>query len=170
MIRVNNSIELKDLELTDAPDLFNIIDTQREHIGRWTEIANLTNDITDTEKFIESTFDTGERIKVILFDGSKVGLVGTRNTDIENKTTEIGYWIDRNYEGKGIITRSTEALMNNLHNDGINQFEIHAIPLNARSCQVAEHLGFDMVETKYNTEELHGNKFDLYIYRKVFNN
>ena len=167
---MNNSIELKDLELTDAPDLFNIIDTQREHIGRWTEIANVTNSVTDTQKFIESTIEKKENIKVILFNGNKVGLVGTRNTDKENRATEIGYWIDKNYEGKGIVTQSTEAFINKLHENGINKFEIHAIPLNARSCQVAEHLGFDMVETKYNCQELHGNKFDQYIYRKTFSN
>ncbi len=170
MIRVNNSIELKDLELSDAPDLFNIIDTQREYIGRWTNMIDYATDLNEMQKFIESTRETDNKLKLILFDGNKVGLIGTRNMNLENKATEINYWIDKNHTDKGIELLSIEALINKLHELGINQFDIHAITLNARSCLVAEELGFEIIETKYNAENVHGNKFDLYIYRKTFNN
>jgi len=104
-VTVNTSIKLKQLELSDAPDIFRIIDSQREYMGKWLPFVAYTKEVTDTRLFIISTLDTPEKSReltfVIHFDGKFVGLIGFKDTDKANKKTEIGYWLSEEYQKRG---------------------------------------------------------------------
>ena len=62
----------------------------------WIGIANSTDPITNF---------------AIVVDGKAVGGIGlTIQSDIQRKSAEIGYWLGRNYWGKGIATEAVTAL------------------------------------------------------------
>jgi ribosomal-protein-serine acetyltransferase len=65
-----------------------------------------------------------------------------------NEWAEIGYWIDKDHEGKGIMTESVKALINY----GFNELNLHRIQIkcdarNVRSKRIPERLGFKLEGT-----------------------
>jgi len=62
--------------------------------------------------------------------------------DQATKKAQIGYWISKNYEGKGIINKCLTRFVDFLFGKiGLNKIEIHFMAANKRSAKVAERLG-----------------------------
>lgn len=101
ILNVDKNIVLKQLELTDTPDIFNTIDTQREHLGPWLPFVETTKQLSDTHAFVESVVnspkDRMEYTFTIRVNGRMAGLIGFKATDRANKKTEIGYWLSRDF-------------------------------------------------------------------------
>lgn len=55
----------------------------------------------------------------------------------------IGYWIDEEHEGRGLVTQASRALTEVAFRDlSMHRVWLSADPQNTRSCAVAERLGF----------------------------
>ena len=79
----------------------------------------------------------------IFRDGRFIGSIGFNQFDWQSQRTEIGYWIDKHEEGKGIITKSSECLIRYAFNDlRMNRVEIRCSTENVRSSAIPERLGF----------------------------
>jgi Acetyltransferases, including N-acetylases of ribosomal proteins len=105
---------------------------------------------------------------LILLDGEIVGTIGFHNLDITNKHAAIGYWIDQHYEGKGIITRCTSALIEYLFSEvGLNRIQINCHVENRRSRAVPERLGFTLEGIQREVEFLNGNFCDWAVYSLI---
>lgn len=69
--------------------------------------------------------------------------IGFVNFDWVSKRTEIGYWIAKAEEGKGIVTKSCRLLINYAFDElEINRIEIRCAAGNRRSVAIPERLGF----------------------------
>ena len=53
-IEVDKEIKLTQLEQSDAKDIFETIDSQREYLGRWLPFVALTREISNSEQFQRS--------------------------------------------------------------------------------------------------------------------
>lgn len=63
IIKVDNEIELKQLEQSDSIDIFKMIDNQREYLGKWLPFVASTKELSDTEKYVDSVF----RFDIMMF-------------------------------------------------------------------------------------------------------
>lgn len=71
-----------------------------------------------------------------------VGSIGAR-IDSYIGVADLGYWIDADAEGRGVVIHAARALIDHLHHDrGIRRIEIRTATDNIRSRAVAERLGF----------------------------
>lgn len=62
---------------------------------------------------------------------------------------EIGYWLGRAHEGRGIMTRVTRRLTEVAADvEGVSRVEIHCDPDNLRSAAIPERLGYRLVELR----------------------
>lgn len=169
-ITVNPSIKLKQLELSDAPDIFRIIDSQREYLRKWLPFVDYTKEVTDTRLFIISTLDTPEKSRELTFvihlDGKFVGLIGFKDTDKSNKKTEIGYWLSEEYQKRGIVTQSVKRLMELAFEElGINRIQIKCATGNLPSKSIPQRLGFTLDGVERDGELLSDGVFtDLDVY------
>ena len=172
-IRICKEIELKQLEPSDAIAIFQTIDRQREYLGKWLPFVELTRELSDTEKFVDSVVnapdDRFDYVFTIRKQDDVIGIIGFKDTDKLNGKTEIGYWISENYQKRGIVTKSVEKLCDFAFNkQGINRIQIKCAVGNTPSIKIPRKLGFVFEGIERDGELLTGNVFtDLEIYSKL---
>lgn len=172
-IKVDNDIELKQLEQSDAVDIFKTIDNQREYLGKWLPFVEFTKEISDSESFIASVVNAPEDRIEYVFTIRKgndfVGLIGFKDTDRRNRKTEIGYWLSEQYQKQGIVTKAVDKLCEFAFNTlGLNRVQIKCAVGNIPSKNIPKRLGFKLEGIERQGELLTGNVFtDLEIYSKL---
>ena len=173
ILNVDKNIVLKQLELTDTPDIFNTIDTQREHLGPWLPFVETTKQLSDTHAFVESVVnspkDRMEYTFTIRVNGRMAGLIGFKATDRANKKTEIGYWLYRDFLGRGIMSRSVSTLCDFAFRElDINRIQIKCALANTPSRNISQRLGFKLEGIERAGELLTGGVFtDLAVYSRL---
>jgi len=166
---IDNLLCLSLFETKDADLLFNLIESNREHIGKWLKFPNITLSADDSKRFIESVrtrFARNEGYWLgIWMEEKLVGSIGFLYLDQENKKTEIGYWIGKEYEGRGIISKSIKVFIDYAFNNlAFNKIEIGVATENLRSRSIPEKLGFKLEGTIRDYEYLNGKYLDRLIY------
>lgn len=173
IIKIDNDIELRQLAQTDAMDIFEAINSQREYLGEWLPFVAFTKNVSDSEEFVNSVVNAPKDKFELQFTIRKqykfIGLIGFKDTDKTNKKTEIGYWLSEKYQKQGIMTRSVEKLCDFAFNKlDMNRVQIKCAVGNQRSKNVPRRLGFKFEGIERQGELLTGNIFtDLEIYSKL---
>ena len=173
ILNVDKNIVLKQLELTDTPDIFNTIDTQREHLGPWLPFVETTKQLSDTHAFVESVVnspkDRMEYTFTIRVNGRMAGLIGFKATDRANKKTEIGYWLSRDFLGRGIMSRSVSTLCDFAFRElEINRIQIKCAIANTPSRNIPQRMGFKLEGLERAGELLTCGVFaDLTVYSRL---
>lgn len=167
--RIDEDIFLKELEVSDAQDIFNAIDKGREYLREWLPFVDMTRRVEDSIAFTGSVVQVPpsarESVYAILFEGHFAGLVGFKSTDLLNQKTEIGYWLAEEFQHKGIITRSCQKLIRFAFDElGFNRVQIKVAVKNFRSQRVAERLGCTREGVERDGELLINGFTDLYVY------
>ena len=146
---VSDEIELKQLKVTDASDIFSIIDSQREYLGKWLPFIAQTKTIDDTLAFIHSVNETPESYRelafCIFYRKVFAGLIGLKfnATDKANKRTEIGYWLSEKNQKKGIVSQSVKMLIDYAFDVlNLNRITIKCAVGNQSSISLPKRLGF----------------------------
>ena len=145
-IPVSNEITLRTYVPADADALFAAVNSNRQHLHPWLNWVAHTTKPEHSLKFIHDAkhrSDMQEALDMGIFLQDKVvGGIGMLNWDHDLKKAEIGYWLVREYEGKGIVTQSLNHFVPFLFNKlGLNKIEVRFVAPNKRSAKVAERLG-----------------------------
>jgi ribosomal-protein-serine acetyltransferase len=143
-VDLGEGAHLRLLAPEDAPLVFRVVDGDRERLRRWLPWVDGSIEPADTRAYIEATIATEGReyIYGIWAGDDFAGCVGL-HIDRENRSAMIGYWIDQNHEGTGLVTQASSALTDVAFRDlAMHRVWLSADPDNTRSCAVAERLGF----------------------------
>ncbi len=168
-ITVNENIRLEIVKLSMAPIIFETINRDREYLKTWLPFVEFTNQLSDTEKFIESVVNHPESKKEELYSiwykEEFAGLIGLKDTDWTNKKTELGYWLAEKMQGKGIITNCVRKLLNySFQKLKLNRVQIKVAAGNIKSAAIPQRLNFQK-EGIERSGEFHKNQYlDLEIY------
>ncbi len=111
---IDESLKLKLLTESDAEEFYNLMNSNRDYLERFMPRIGETKSINDAEKVIgiflnQLKENNGLRVGVY-YQHRLIGLVGLKYIDWINKKTEVMYWIDKGYSGKGISTKCVEKL------------------------------------------------------------
>ncbi len=94
-----------------------------------------------------------------------IGTVGVHDIDRVNRHAKIGYWIDRDHEGRGIVTMSCRSLLGYLFDTmELDRVQINCNVDNSRSRAIPEKLGFSYEGTLREVELLRGELRDQVVY------
>lgn len=167
-LRVDDDLTLSVLRESDIDVLAEAVQRNLEHIGPWQVWAVPDYGIKQAEDFITRNLVKTDPKAVAFgtfYKGELIGCTGFVPRD-EGDIAEIGYWIDKDHQGKGIVTKVTRALTEySFQTLGVSRVEIHAAALNLRSRAVAERLKFEMIERRKDAHPLpKGIIDDLVIY------
>lgn len=167
--RVDDEIAIELLQQHNKEELYELIDTNREHLRKWLLWVDKRKSAEDFESIIpiwiknyadNNGFDAGIRYK-----GKLVGMIGLHYIDWKNSTTSIGYFLSEAYQGKGIITKSVLALLNYLFETlNINRVEIQCAVGNHKSKAIPERLGFVKEGIKRDGQWLYDHYEDIVTY------
>jgi ribosomal-protein-serine acetyltransferase len=137
---------LRPLEEADAGELHALIERNRAQLARWLQWAQ---DPTPEQTLAyirraRANESHGRGLeRAIVAEQGIVGVVGFPSIDRPNRRAEIGYWLDRSHQGRGVMTSSLAALVDHAFEGlRLNRLEIRTDVENAASRAVAERLGF----------------------------
>lgn len=147
IIKVDDTITLKPLDLRDTQTSYDVIIANKAFIGRFLPFANKTEKPEQTEQFIRRTREDLAQEKGIhcgiWYEGEFIGTVSLTVRAELSRVGEIGYWLAESATGKGVITRCVRVLVDyGFSTMKLNRIMIRCAPTNTASCGVAERLQF----------------------------
>ncbi len=166
---IGNDIELRLLVAQHADAMYALTDRNREHLRPWMPWAETTKSPDDTRAFIRHGLlqlaDNNGCQMGIWLRNELVGSVGFHYWNWNTGRTEIGYWLDERFQGRGIMTRVCWALLDFAFDElGLRRVEIRAAAGNARSRAIPERLGFNLEGILRQVEHIDGRWDDMVIY------
>lgn len=151
-----------------APVLFALVERNRERLARWLPWVDHVRTVADEARFLEEcrrAFDRGERLPgVLAVRGAVVGMVSL-TVDCARASGEIGYWVDRDAEGRGHVSSAVARLCAlGFEELQLDRIVIRAAVENVRSRSVAERAGFRLERLEPGALRLHGRAVDVAVY------
>lgn len=168
-IIINEETRLELTTESHAAGLFAAIDANREHLSvflPWVGHMQAVDDVRAYLKNCEALSADGKEISfVIFYKNIAAGRIGIHYINTMNRSGAIGYWLSKDAEGKGIITKACIAVINHSFQElGLNRIELKAAVQNFRSQAVPERLGFVKEGTMRQAERVNGEFMDLHLY------
>jgi ribosomal-protein-serine acetyltransferase len=166
---INSNTYVSILETRHAEELFNLIDANRESIGKWLAFPAFTTEVHHSETFIKKSLNRFASSNGfwagIWYKGKLAGSIGYLFIDRGNHKTEIGYWLGKEFEGYGLATKACNLFIQHAFTDlQLNKVEISMASKNSKSKAIPERLGFKEEARIRNYEFLHGEYLDRIIY------
>lgn len=146
-LRVDDDIQLTLRTQDDAEEFFRLTDANRAYLRPWLPWVDYTKTVEDTAEYIrkcQTDYHAGTTIDVgIKYQGEWVGSVGLNDISKEHRKAEIGYWLDKAAQGKGIMTRAVQALVDyGFRELNLNRVWLRCATDNEKSAAVPRRLGF----------------------------
>ncbi|CAH0117918.1 MULTISPECIES: GNAT family N-acetyltransferase [unclassified Paenibacillus] len=146
---IRESLELKLLEWKHAPELFQLTERNRDYLREWLPWVDITRSEEDSKQFISMVLEQFAQNRGfqcgIFYEGRLAGCIGFHRIDWTNRKTSIGYWLDEQAQGKGIMADSCRRLLDYAFEElNLNRVEIRAGVGNAKSRAIPERLGFQL--------------------------
>jgi ribosomal-protein-serine acetyltransferase len=138
---------LRVLVESDLDELHALIERNRDDLARWLSWAQRPT-VESTREHIARALareqESGAVECAIVLSGRIVGDVGLY-VDRVNNSGAIGYWLDQDHRGQGVMTAAARALVRHGFDQlALNRVAIHTDVLNRGSRAVAERLGFQL--------------------------
>jgi ribosomal-protein-serine acetyltransferase len=146
-IKIDEQLSLKLRGPKDADSFFILVDKNREAFRQYLYWVDNTNTPADVEKFIQDCKEKFENKKGadfgVLYEGKWIGSMGFHEIDNINNKAAIGYWLDKDFQGKGIMTKCVQTIIQyGFEELGLNRIEILCEVTNIKSKAIPERLNF----------------------------
>ena len=162
---LGDGIELRLLELRHAAEYYRLVAENYERLY-W-----LPSEPTpeSTERRLRGglgRFAEGAGVDAGIWDHGRLsGFVGLFDIDASFRSAEIGYYVDKAAEGRGLITRAARAMLSYAFEDlKLHRVELRCAATNARSIAVAERLGFRQEGRLVKADRIGSDWVDFLIY------
>jgi ribosomal-protein-serine acetyltransferase len=159
-------LTLAQIDATHADEIFRLASANKEFLNEWLSWVAKMQSVQFMRDFILMSLkriSQGIELAFVIKSNDKiVGRVGIYKLDNPNEIGEIGYWVGREYQGRGIVTRSCTALADYCFNElALNRIEIRCGTENYKSQLIADRLHFTCEGTMRQGEKLNGTFIDL---------
>lgn len=171
-LRIDDRLHLRQLQPTDADELFRVVDANRSHLRQWLPWVDDSVSPADSLAFIETTLQqAAERAGFqagIVHDGRIVGVIGHQRFDWHNRVTMLGYWLSEGSQGHGIMTAACRAVVAHAFETlSLNRVQICCATTNHRSRAIPERLGFTHEGISRDAEWLYDHFVDHAVYAQL---
>ena len=145
--KLSENTESRLLEERHAQELSDLTDRNWEYLRAWLPWVDSSRTVEDRKKFIRDSLkqfaENKGFVAGIWHEDRLAGVIGYDPIDWENRSTELGYWLGEEYQGKGLVTAACRALAEHAFFElGLNRVVISCATENETSCAIPERLGF----------------------------
>jgi len=152
-----------------ARETFWLIKKNEDHLRPWMKWIDKVESVEDSVSNIElniEEWDLKTDLHLGIFrDELLIGMISLHNIDYLNHKAYIGYWLDKDNEGRGIMTDSARAMIEYAYAElGMNRIEIRVGVNNVKSRAIPERLGFTQEGVIRDGEYVNGRFIDLAVY------
>jgi ribosomal-protein-serine acetyltransferase len=145
--QVRENLYLQLLGERHAGEVFSLVDRDRDYLREWLPWVDATQTVDDILTFIKFSLEQFASNKGfacgVWHERQFCGVIGTAKLDSLNRNAEIGYWLGRSFQGKGIMTAACRAIVTHLMDElDLHRVAIHCAKDNEKSAAVAQRLGF----------------------------
>ena len=135
----------------DSKELFELIDRERERLGRWLSWVSSCRSVEDvrerrrtnlSKRREGSLFDYAISIPGVERTRTIIGACGAFGFSDDGLTCELGYWISEGHEGRGLVTEAVAGLQDACFRHGVEETRISCVPENERSAGIPRRLGY----------------------------
>lgn len=168
-LRVNDRVQLRLRDESHARETFWLIRKNEEHLRPWMKWIDKVESVEDSIANIELNIEEWE-LKTdlhlgIFRDEVLVGMISLHGINYLDHKAYIGYWLDEDNIGRGIMTDSVRAMIEYAYTElELNRIEIRAGVGNKKSRAIPERLGFTQEGVVREAEYVDGTYIDLAIY------
>lgn len=165
------------LSKSDSESFYYLIQNNLERLEDFfAGTVRKTNTLEDTVAYcleIEQRITSKSYFPYLIIEtktNAVVGLIDLKNIDWDIPKGELGAFIDKDFEGKGIITHYGNILIDQIVAEhGFKKLFCRAAPQNKRSIQVVERIGFELEGTlRRDYKTTRGELVDLNYYGKLY--
>jgi ribosomal-protein-serine acetyltransferase len=173
-LKIDDTIALELIDYHHAEALHQLVGANRQHLRVWLPWVDHMRSVDDFKKYIHSSkqryANHAEMGYMVMAGQVMIGRLGLYNIDITNKSASIGYWLDQEWLGKGIITRCCKTIIEEgFTRLQLNRIEIRAAAENYKSQAIPERLGFKKEGIIRQGEFVNSQFVDLYVYSLLKN-
>lgn len=167
--QIDKDLRLALPELRQAEEAVRVVQLNIEHLKPWMPWAVDEYSIDHARQWIKRTLDDfardGRFSALILKNDAIIGTIGFHDLDTANRHAAVGYWIDKEYEGRGIVTKCCKVLIDYLFDTmKLNRVQINCNVENVRSRAIPERLGFKLEGILRQMELVDGRFGDWAVY------
>lgn len=166
---LGDGIALRPVKPADAAELYAVVDANRDRLRAWMPWVDKRSSAADIVEFIHGSVaqhQLGTALRELIVVGGQIaGVISLQQIDRANRCAAIGYWIDEDCEGHGVVSRAVVALCDHgFHEMGLNRIEIQCGTENWRSRKIPERLGFHSEGVLREVEWLNDRYVDHAVY------
>lgn len=171
-IEVNDDIRLCSVNETFSDALFTLITRNQAWLQTAMDWPQYVQSVEDTRKTLMTNYLLHHRhyakMYLVFYRQALIGVFSFNLIEPTNKTAYIGYWLDEQMQGKGIISTVLETMIAKFSAEGrVRRFVIKCIVENKASNQVALRNGFTLEGCLKQAEFLNGQYRDQNIYARI---
>ena len=104
LLTVDNQLSLSIISLSDAREIFKVVDENRIYLRKTLPWLDEVNSLDEQISYISHCISDYELHKgimySILFDGDIIGTIGLNSIDYENRSCDVGYWVSEGLQEK----------------------------------------------------------------------
>ena len=144
-IIVDNDITMRPTVAADASLIFDAFSTQGNYLRQWLPIAACFNSPMDVEDYLEMSELEDYTNYTIIYNGTFAGIISFSHICLSCHRAELGYWLTKPLQGRGIMVKSLNALIRYAFNSmKMNRLEIKCAVGNERSRRIPIKLNFKL--------------------------
>ena len=172
VITINDTLELRAVEEQHVTPLHQLVLKNKVWLQQSLNWPQFVTSVEDTRKNVQGNMMLHQRgyakMFLIFAQENVVGVISFNQIEPLNKAAYIGYWLDEEHQGKGIMSQALQALIHHYsQRQEIRRFVIKCRVENVESNQVALRNGFQLEGCMQQAEFLNGDYYDVNLYARI---
>ena len=167
---VSQQISAAPLALTDAADIYHLVQANRTLLTEFLPWVSSVTDIGSAEQYILHRIEGGMPGAAwfkLLVDNQIVGVFGIKSIYQEKSRAEIGYWLDERFHGQGIISQTIHYFQQYLTHQQVHTLMICCLSENTASIKLAKKLGFKLIKVQRSYMKQAEHHQDMHIFHLI---
>ena len=167
--KIDDEVSIALIQESFAPLYCDIVTSQTDYLSQWLAWPPHCQSEQDFRLFAQRSLhdyaDGKSMTCAIFYNDSLVGNCSFNTLNYDTKNCEVGYWLSKDYQGKGIITRVVQHLIQLAFNElEMEKVQLSAAVDNQASRAVAERVGMTLEGILTNQEKVGDRILDHAIY------